>query len=247
MTAWGAIRIASGILAVTLGTVLMVLAIPSAVTASAIESSVGRSGVVVRPLGELGAAPGDRAVIVDGVAGRLVAPTVPPWVNDALEFGGTTIQELAEDLGDVVLVATMATDSPGFLGVAPVDTVNAYLDGVPYSVAVRPDEGSVNAWPTVSVPGSGVPDDPEGLALWTASSTGTSPELDAGSLESSTLVLMRRDASTGPRASLRLEYRVPGAERTLEASAVTAASASVGGLALILLGGWAIVGRRRPQ
>lgn len=245
MTTWGAVRVASGILAVCLGTLLMLVSIPSVVTASAIEGSVGRSGVVATPLGQLAAAPGDRAVVVDGVTGRVVAPSVPTWASDALALGGTTIQELAESVGDVVLVANMTADSPGFLGVAPADSVNAYLDGAPYSVAVQPEERTDGTWPTVSVPGASVPAGPEGLGLWSASSTGSSPELAAESLEGGTLVLMRSDASADPQASLRLEYRVPGADRTLEASAITAASASLGGLALVLLGGWAIVGRRR--
>jgi MYXO-CTERM domain-containing protein len=44
---------------------------------------------------------------------------------------------------------------------------------------------------------------------------------------------------------LRLEYRVPGAGVALQSAAVSAAAASLGGLALIVLGGFLVVGRRR--
>ncbi|MEY3734813.1 MAG: hypothetical protein RL347_2172, partial [Actinomycetota bacterium] len=59
-----------------------------------------------------------------------------------------------------------------------------------------------------------------------------------------TLVLMRSDAEAEPSATLRLEYRVQGATSALQGAAVAAAALSLGGLALILLGGWAVVGRR---
>lgn len=247
MSAWGAVRVALGVITVSLGTILMILSVPTVVTAGLIESSVGRAGVVVQPLGTLAAASGDRAVVVDEVRARLVAPQPPGWVVNALAIGGTSVQDLADALGDVVLVATMSSDGDGFLGVANVDAVNEYLDGTAYSVAVRPEGETTGPWPTVSVPGDRVPDAPQGVSIWDISSAGTRPELPAELLDSGTLVLMRSDAGPTPDAAMRLEYRVAGADRTLEASAVGAASASVGGLGLILLGGWIIVGRRaRP-
>jgi hypothetical protein len=55
---------------------------------------------------------------------------------------------------------------------------------------------------------------------------------------------MRLDASPTPEASLRLEYRVPGASTALQGTALAAAGGSLGGLLLVLLGGALIVGRR---
>lgn len=244
MSTGAAVRLSGGVIAVCLGTLLLLLAIPAALSASVIESSVGRSGIVTQSLGSLAAPASDRAIIVDDVAARLVAPDVPTVVRDALAAIGTDPQALAERVGDVALVATMASDAEGFLGVAPADAVNDYLDGSAYAVAVQPGSDQEGTWPTVSVPGTIVPADPAGQGLWAASATGTAPELPGGDVRGATLVLMRADASPGPEASLRLEYRVAGANVALQSAAVTSAALSVGGLALILLGGWLVVGRR---
>lgn len=241
MSAWGAIRIAAGIVITVLGTVLLIGAIPSALAAAGIQASVGRSGVVSQPLGELRAAPDDIAVVVDGVSARLVTPSPPAWLSALLALAGTDASTLATDLGEVTLIASPARDTV-FLGVGAVEDVNDYLDGSPYSVAVRQS----GEWPTVSVPGTGVPALPESQPWWRASSTGPAPELPAAALDGQTLVLMRPDASAAPAASLRLQYRVPGADRALQSTALMAAGSAVGGVLLVLLGGWLIVGRRRP-
>lgn len=243
MSAWGAIRLSAGIVLVTLGSLLMAIAVPAAISAATIEASVGRSGVVTQPLGTLRSAPSDTAVVVDGVSARLVAPDAPEWAAGALALAGTDVGSLAADLGEVVLVATPA-EGEAFVGVAPVEEVNAYLDGTAYSVAVR-ESGE---WPTVSVPGIGAPAPPQGEGIWVAAASGAAPELPAGTLEGLTLVLMRTDATAGPEAALRLEYRLPGADVALQSAAVLAAAGSVGGFLFILLGGWLVVGRRRrPQ
>ncbi len=244
MTTWGAIRVSLGVIAVVLGTILMLTALPAAVTAAAIESSVGRTGVVAQPLGTLQAAPDDRAVVVDDVRARLIAPEQPPWVDQWLAVAGTSAQQLTERVGTLSLVAAMSTDAAGFLGVAPVDSVNSYLDAVPYSVAVQPADGE-GTWSTVSVPGSRIPAAPQTQGLWSAQAGGTNPEIPASMLDSGTLVLMRADSEPAPEAALRLEYRVPGAGVALQSAAVSAAAASLGGLALIVLGGFLVVGRRR--
>jgi hypothetical protein len=254
MSTWGAIRLSLGILLAVLGTLLLVTAVPSALAAAGIRSTVGTTGVVTQSVGTLRAAPSDVAVIVDGVSARLVAPSPPEWVTGALALVGTDSSSLAEDLGDVVLVASPMSES-AFMGIAPVEAVNDYLDGTPYSVAVseagEPDRGGLadppGQWSSVSVPGQGAPPPPAGQQLWLAAAEGPAPELPADSLEGVTLVLMRPDAAPGPEASLRLEYRVPGAPTALESAAVGAVGGSVGGLLLILLGGALVVGRRKGR
>jgi hypothetical protein len=238
-SAWGALRLAAGIALTILGALLMVGSIPAALAATGIQASVGRSGVVAQPLGVLRAAPGDVAVIVDGVSARLVTPAPPEWMRGALALMGTDADSLAARVGDVALVATPAAESV-FLAVAPVEEVNDYLDGTPYSVAVM-QQGE---WPVVSVPGTGAPAAPEAQSWWLSASSGGAPELPAEVLDGQTLVLMRPDASPAPEASLRLEYRVPGASAALQSSAWIAVGASVGGLMIVLLGGALIVGRR---
>ena len=243
VSAWGAIRLALGIALVTLGTLLMIAAVPAAIGAATIEASVGRSGVVTQPLGNLRAAPTDHAVVVDGVSARLVAPETPEWMAGTLALAGTDMNSLASELGTVLLVATPA-GGDAFIGVAPVEAVNDYLDGTPYSVAVK----GAGDWPTVSVPGSGVPAVPQTQTFWVNSASGTAPELPAEALEGLTLVLMRADATPAPDAALRLEYRLPGADTALQGAAIVAAAAGIGGLLRVLLGGWLVVGRRsRPQ
>ncbi len=254
MSTWGAIRLSLGIVLAGLGTLLLVTALPAALAAAGIRSTVGTTGVVTQSVGTLRAAPSDVAVIVDGVTARLVAPEPPEWATGVLALVGTDSSSLAEELGDVVLVASPMSET-AFLGIAPVEAVNDYLDGTPYSVAVseagEPDRGGLadppGQWSSVSVPGKGAPPPPAGLPLWLAAAEGPAPELPAGSLEGVTLVLMRPDAAPGPEASLRLEYRVPGAPTALESAAVTAVGGSVGGLLLILLGGALVVGRRKGR
>lgn len=243
MSAWGAIRLSLGVIVTIVGTLLLLASIPAAFAAAGIEASVGRSGVVSQQLGTLRAAPTDSAVIIDGVGVRLSTPEPPEWVETALALAGTDAGALADDLGEVVLVASPASES-AFLGAAPVDAVNDYLDGTPYSVAVRQD----GEWPTVSVPGVGRPGPPEAQPWWSTAQSGPAPQLPAEALEGLTLVLMQPDAAPGPEAALRLEYRVPGADTALESAAVAAAGASIGGVMLIFFGGWLVVGkRRRPQ
>lgn len=237
--AWGAVRIAAGIALATLGTLLMVSAVPAAITAATIEASVGRSGVVTQPLGVLRAAEVDRAVVVDGVSARLVAPETPEWMAGVLALAGTDMPSLAAELGTVSLVATPAGGEV-FVGTATVEAVNDYLSSTPYSVAVRDGE----AWPTVSVPGGREPALPQGQDFWAASALGAAPALPADALDGLTLVLMRSDVAPAPEAALRLEYRLPGADTALQVAAISAASAAIGGLLLVLLGGWLVVGRR---
>ena len=239
MSTWGAVRLAAGIGLATLGTLLMLSAIPAAIAAATIEATVGRSGIVTAPLGVLRAAPVDRAVVVDGVSARLVAPDTPEWMAGALALAGTDVSSLASELGGVSLVATPASGE-AFIGVAPVEAVNDYLDGTPSSVAVR-ESGD---WPTVSVPGSGDPASPQSQDFWVRSATGVAPELPADALDGLTLVLMRTDATPAPEAALRLEYRLPGADTALQGAAITAAAGAIGAFLLVLLGGWLVVGRR---
>lgn len=242
-----AIRVSTGIIAVCLGTVLMILAIPAALAAGTIEGTVGRSGVVTQPLGTLAAAEGDRAVVVDDVRARIVIGDVPSLLDGALSLAGTDMQGLAEQVGSVRLLAQMSSDDEGFIGMGSVDAVNDYLAGAPYSVAVQPAVPTSDPWPTVSVPGDLVPPAPASESVWTASASGTSMALDAQALDGGTLVLMRADAAAGPVATLRLEYRVSGASTALQSTAVTAAALVLGGLGLIALGGWLVVGRRRTE
>lgn len=239
MSAWAAVRLALGIALTCLGTVLLLASIPAAIAAAGIQASVGRSGVVSEPLGTLRAAPGDIAVVVDGVSARLITPNPPEWVEGLLTLAGTDSAAVADDVGQLLLIAAPVTGE-AFIGLADVDSVNSYLDGSPYSVAVR--QGG--EWPTISVPGSARPIAPGDASLWVASASGASPELPAEALDGLTLVLMRSDAATTPEAALRLEYRVPGADVALESAAVSAAAASIGGLLIILLGGALVVGRR---
>lgn len=236
---WGAVRVSSGVVLTALGSLLLVASIPAALAAGGIQSSVGRAGVVAAPLGELRAAPGDAAVIVDGVSARLVAPAVPSWLSDALALVGTDVTGVLDDIGQVTLVASPQSGG-AFLGVAPAEAVDDYLDGTPYSVA----SGARGEWVTVSVPGSGAPAAPQEQSWWAAQGTGDAPELPGAALDGQTLVLMRADAAPGPQAALRLEYRVPGADRALILASVGAASAALGGLMLVLLGGALVVGRR---
>lgn len=240
MTAWAAVRLSAGTVVTVVGTLILVAAISAAIAAGVIESSVGKSGVVEQPLGSLRAAEGDRAVLVDEVSARLVLPPLHPMIDRGLDAMGTSASELAEEIGSTVVVFTPSADTSAFVGVGNVDDVNDYLSGVAYSVAVSRD----GEWPTVSVPGNAIPGPPESAGIWSASAIGLNPELAAEDFAGRTLVLMRADASPDVEVAMRLEYRVPGADLALQSSAVSAAAASIGGLLLILLGAFLVVGHR---
>lgn len=243
MSAWAVVRVVLGAVMVTLGTIALLASIPAAVAATAIQETVGRQGVVSQPIGTLAAAPGDIAVIADGVSARLVPPAAPEWITGVLALAGTDTAALTDDLGEFLLVATPTSDEGIFVGVGPVEAVNDYLDGAPYSVAVR-DAG---AWPTISVPGAARVTPPAEAEWWSASATGAPAEIPAADLDGQTLVLMRPDAGAGPQAELRLDYRVAQAPTALRTSALTAAAAALGGLLLVILGAWVIVGLSRSS
>lgn len=240
MTTSAVLRVAAGIIAVALGSVLLLAGLASVGTAAVVESIVGRTGVVTTSLGSVAGAPDDVAVIADGVTARFEPPAPPAALGDVLALSGTDLSALAEEVGEFTLVASAPTGVPLFVGVAPPESVNSYLDQAPYAVAVRDGQ----QWPTVSVPGSQVPSPPEQSTIWVAQSTGAPAELPASSLDGQTLVLMSPDATPGVEAALRLEYRVPGADRLVVGGALGAIGAGLAGLLLILGGAWLVVGRR---
>jgi len=243
MRAWRVIRIALGVILACLGCLAMALAVPAAVAAFGVVEVVGRSGVVDQPLGDVVSADSDTAVVIDGVSARLEAGDLPPSVSDGLAQGGLSPTELLDVVGDFVLVVVPESDAAIFVGTGETAQVDEYLFGFPYTVAER-DRGG---WTGVSVPGSGVPPPPEAQSLWRASATGSPAELSGADLGGGTLVLMNADSSPGVSASLRLEYRSPGARPLVQGATVSAVAGSLGGLLLILGGAALIVGRGQKE
>lgn len=240
MTTSSAIRVTAGIVCAVLGSALLLLGLTSVGVAAAVEGVVGRTGIVTTPLGTVSSAPDDVAVVADGVTARFEPPAPPAGLSDLLSLSGTDLSAVAEDVGEFTLVASAPTGEALFVGVAPADSANAYLDQAPYSVAVRDGE----AWPIVSVPGGGEPAPPAEADVWSAQAEGAPAALPASSLDGQTLVLMNADARPGVTADLRLEYRVPGADRLVVGGAWTAIGASLLGLLLVLGGAWLVVGLR---
>ncbi len=240
--AWQITRITLGVILLVLGTISIVGSVAAAGAVAGVDATVGRSGVVTQPFGSVASEPDQVAVITDGVTAAWELTDEPDWVATALTLLGTDADTFVEDVGEFVFIVTPDTAGDIFVGLAPVDAVDSYLDGTPYAVAVSEGE----QWPTISVPGDGTPAiDPEGAAFWTTAAVGSPAEIPLDSLDGSTLVLMNPDASVGVAASMRMEYRVPDATRTMEGSAVAAAAGALGGFALILLGAFMVVGRRR--
>lgn len=241
MKAWVIIRTVLGVLAVILGTIGIIVGIGGAATVAGVDTTVGRSGVVSTPVGMVSGGTDDVAVIADEVTARWELPEEPEWASTLLALSGTTLEDLVNDLGDFVFVVVPDQAGEIFVGVAPVDEVNRYLDGAPYAVAERQGD----SWPVISVPGDRSPTPlPDSASLWRAAAVGQPAELPAEALTGETLVIMRPDASAGVAAAMRLEYRVPQATTTMDTGALVAAAGSLGGLLLILLGAFLIVGRR---
>lgn len=240
MGARGGVRIAGGVIALLAGTACLGAAVVSAGSVAAIDSLVGRSGVVTRDMGTVSGSPADVAVVVDGVEARITADGVPPGLPELLSLAGTSPQQLIDQRGSFVLLATPTADGDAFLGTGSPGAIDDYLFGHPYAVA----ELAGGTWTTVSVPGEGSPGLPETAGAWGAQARGRPAELPASSLAGQTLVVMSPDARPGVSTDLRLEYRVPDAPSALRSAAVTAAAAGIGGLLLVLLGAWLVVGRR---
>lgn len=241
MTAWRVIRVTLGVILAVLGTVAIIASLVAASTAVGVVSVVGRTGVLTAPLGALASAPSDVAVVVDGVSARLEPADIPPELADALAQGGLSPAEAFDLVGDLVLIATPPADRELFLGTAPVESVDEYLFGYPYSVAERQGQ----TWTSVSVPGEGQPAPPTGQTWWEATATGSPAVLPATGLRGSTFAVMNADGSPGVEAVLRLEYRAPRVESVLQGAAITAAATGLGGLLLVLGSAALIVGRRR--
>ena len=239
-----ALRITLGIAALVLGTVAMIAGIGATGVAASIVTLVGRSGTVSQDMGTVAGGPADSAVIIDGVEAAITAGALPAVITDTLAIADTSPEQLIRERGAFVLLATAPTAGDVFVGLSDPGPVDDYLYGHPYAVAELARD---RTWRTLSVPGTGTPPPPV-EQTWTASAVGHPAQLPAASLSGQTLVLMRPDATAPAAADLRLEYRVPEAPAVLRSSAITAAAAAVGGLLLVLLGAWLVVGpRRRPQ
>jgi len=243
MTGWSRARIALGIAVVMAASTSILVSLIAAGAAAGLHAVVGQSGVLGQDLGVLAADPPGVAVLVDGVEASISADGVPGSAADALALAGTSTDDLVAAYGDFVLLATPTEQGDVFLGIADPGAVDGYLVGAPYAVAERGPDGM---WRSVDVPGQATPSPPGTAVPWTAASTGRPAMLDANGLTGRTLVLMRPDASPGVSADLRLEYRVPQAPRALQSLAIVAGACGVGGLLLLLLGCWLVVGRRPP-
>ena len=237
------VRVGLGILLVVAGTVAILAGLGSAATVASIDRLVGRTGVVSQDMGTVSGGAGDSAIIIDGVTADIRAGDFPSWFDDALALGGTSADRLIRDNGAFVLLATPPGQEEAFLGLGTPADVDDYLFGHAYAVA---ELDGPAAWRTLSVPGDGTPGSP-GSRTWAASAVGRPAELPAADLTGLTLVVMRPDAAAPVSTDLRLEYRVPQAPVALRTAATTAAAAGIGGLLLVLLGAWLVVGRRRGR
>ena len=240
MTAWTRVRVTAGIIVVVLGSMSILTGMASTGIVASIVSLVGRTGVVQQPLGTVTTDPAGTAIIIDGVEASVSAGSLPDSVRDLLALAGSSPERLLEDQGELVLVGTPRAEGDAFLGTASPGDVDDYLFGHPYSVAERMGTD----WPTINVPGDGQPASPAEQSFWEAKATGSPVEIPASGLGGLTLVAMNTDSNPGVALDLRLEYRVPDAPLAIESSAITAAAACVGGLLLVLLGAWLVVGPR---
>lgn len=234
------LRIALGIAALVLGVLAILCGLGAASAVAGIDMLVGRSGVVTRDMGTVAGAQGDVAVIVDGVKADITAGDLPPLLLSGLDLVGTSPAALIAEHGTFTLLATPPGPGDAFLALGSPAEVDGYLFGHPYAVAELESNGS---WREISVPGDGAPAPPTGQT-WVRAAQGRPAQLPAGDLAGQTLVVMRPDASPPAAADLRLEYRVPEAPSAIRSAAVTAAASGVGGILLILLGAWCVVGRR---
>ncbi|HVE27598.1 MAG TPA: DUF4389 domain-containing protein, partial [Sporichthya sp.] len=110
-------------------------------------------------------------------------------------------------LGTVRLELAPGDGSARFVGVAPTDQVEAYLDGVSY--ATVKDLAGDRA-PVVTT-GDRLPADPAQAGIWEASSSGSTPLTLTWDSRGGdwTVVVMRLDASAGFDASIRVGAEVP--------------------------------------
>lgn len=234
------LRITSGAVALTVGTITILTGICAAGVVAGIDSLVGRTGVVSQDMGSVVGGPADVAIVVDGVQADINPGRLPSAVTDGMALLGISAQEELRARGSFVLLATPPGEGEAFLALGSPAAVDDYLFGYPYAVAELAGDRS---WREISVPGEGRPKQPAEVG-WVTSAQGRPAELPAAQLSGQTLVIMRPDASPPAGSVIRLEYRVPEAPVALRSAAIVAASSTVGGLLLVLLGAWLVVGRK---
>jgi hypothetical protein len=130
-----------------------------------------------------------------------------------------------------------STAKPLFIGVAPDRAVESYLSGA----AVKTVRG-LELWPyrlhTADVSGTGTPAPPQKEAFWSASASGTSPQLtwqvaDGGHR----LVIMNSDTSTEVAADVRFAVTIPWLFDIALATLVLGLLIASGGVVLLLFAG----------
>lgn len=106
-------------------------------------------------------------------------------------------------LGDVYVGATGADGRPLFLAQALQSSVDEYLFGTPYDLAVKDGE-----WTTIPVPGVATElAPPQEQTFWLVSDEGAAPSIPVRLPDSpQSLLIMNADGSPGPSADITLSF-----------------------------------------
>jgi hypothetical protein len=187
---------------------------------------VGLLAAVLLVAGGVAAAAAIWAYSTFGMNGRMSfdAGTITPGqaatatILDIDKFGATVPYIGA--YGTTTLSAS--TDEPGdptatlFMGAAKTESVDAFVKGTPYAVAIR--DGS--QWTTRDVPGTGQPELPRTQSFWDVQAVGARPAIVVPDQRPLTLVIMHPSGiPTGP-VTLSIDFTVRNASQWITGLAI---------------------------
>ncbi len=120
---------------------------------------------------------------------------------------------------DVRVTGTAAGSEALFLGIAPVDAVATYLDGVPYDEITDwgCDQDHLTGVEYTTHQGSGLPDAPQAQTWWLASISGTGQQTVDWTIPSGewAVVIMHADPSSEVSADVRFGAQMPSGMMTM--------------------------------
>jgi hypothetical protein len=202
-----------------LGAVLLLVGLAAGAAALWAYAVLGNDGILRYSEGTITPGASAQATIIDVDRFSVTVPVV----------GG---------LGDTTLSVT-APAGDVFFGAAATPDVDAYLTGVPYSVAVR----NAGDWSVTDIPGGQPAADPAAQAFWLASDSGARAAIAVPASRPLTLVAMTpTGAVTGP-LELSVDVTVADVGAYVTWLAVTAGVGVLIGILLLVLA----FRRKRPM
>lgn len=164
-------------------------------------------------------------------------------VSESIRLRGAGAQIPQRWLGDTTVEATGRAGDEVFVGIARTSDVDAYLDGVAYSVVVDPGDDSADRAETDDVIGGEPASAPTEQPFWVASASGDGTQRVAWEVESGdwTIVVMEPSGAAPVSADVAVGATVPVLD---DVGVALLGGGGVLGIAATVLLVWALAPRR---